>query len=354
MKRTIAPWLGALGATLALALPAAAATAAKAPACDRACLESFADRYMVALGKHDTRGLPWASFVKFTENNVALEIGDGAWGTVTEVLGGPTVLKVADPKTGNVAWWGAIRERDTESTYAMRMKVVGGKIAEVETTIARKINTGGGFNVDVSKLRHDPLWTEAVPAAKRMTREKLITYADGYFSTLELNDGVLRTDFSADCARMENGFMTAGNPDPKSGNSHNNCGDQFKTGSFHMDDRLRDRRYFLVDEERGIVMSAAYIDHAAYQTEITLANGTKRPAGIKAPHVWCLLEMFKVKDGKLARVEANFVAVPYRMPSPWVLDGNPTSHRLEDYPLPRDRVGRAMKTSAKTGKGGAK
>jgi hypothetical protein len=352
MKRTIAPWLaaGALGAALVAAQPVAAATA---PACDRACLEGFADRYMAALPKHDIRGLPWAGLVKFTENNVALEIGDGAWGTVTEVLGGPTVLKVADPKTGNVGWWGVIRERDTISPYAMRLKVVDGKIAEVETMIARK-GYGANFTADFAKMTHDPQWTETIPPAKRLSREKLISYADGYFSTLELNDGVLRTEFAADCARMEDGFLTAGNPDPKSGNSRNSCGDQFKTGSFHMDDRVRDRRHFLVDEERGIVMSAAYIDHAAYQTEITLTDGTKRPAGIKAPHVWCLIEMFKVKDGKLSRVEADFIAVPYRMPSPWVLDGAPTNNRLEDYPLPRDRVGRAMKTSAKTGKGGAK
>ena len=354
MKRTMAPWLaaGALAATLFAALPAAAA----GPVCDRACLEGFADRYMAALAKHDTRGVPWAGFVKFTENNVALEVGDGLWGTVTEVLGGPTVLKVADPKTGTVGWWGAVKERDVESPYAMRLKIVDGKIAEVETMISRKayMGGGGGFNVDVNKLRHDPLWTEALPAGQRMSREKLISYADGYFSTLELNDGVLRTEFAPDCARMENGFYTAGNPDPKSGNSHNSCGDQFKTGSFHIDDRVRDRRYFLVDEERGIVMSAAYIDHAAYQTEITLTNGTKRPSGIKAPHVWCLIEMFKVKDGKLARVEANFIAVPYRMPSPWVLDGNPTRNRLEDYPIPRERVGRAMKTSAKINAKGSK
>src|SRR3954470_20556506 len=148
MKTTIPSWLGAgaLSAALLLALPAAAA---KAPACDRACLEGFADRCMAALPKHDTRGLPWAPLVKFTENNVALEIGDGAWGTVTEVLGGPTVLKVADPKTGNVGWWGAIRERDVDSLYSMRLKVIDGKIAEVETMIVRK-GYGANFNVDVS------------------------------------------------------------------------------------------------------------------------------------------------------------------------------------------------------------
>jgi hypothetical protein len=58
--------------------------------------------------------------------------------------------------------------------------------------------------------------------------------------------------------------------------------------------------------------------------------------------------MFKVHNGKLSRIEAVFIAPPYRMPSPWVLDGAPTNNRLEDYPLPRQRKGREMlRTSAR-------
>ena len=328
----------AAGATL----PAAAATSA-APACNRACLEGVADAYMAALGKRDPRAAPLAKFVKFTENNIALEVGDGLWGTITKVSDGPSVLKVADPRTGMVGWWGVVSEGDVMSPIAVRLKVEAGKITEVETMVARKSYLGGNFPMDVSNLKHDPLWYQPLPANQRMSREKLISYADGYFSTLELNDGVLRTDFSADCARLENGLWTAGATDPKaSANSKLNCGPQFKTGAFHIDDRVRDRRYFLVDEERGIVMSAAWIDHAAMQTEIVLTDGTRRPSGLKAPHNWSLLEMFKVRGGQLARIEAAFVAVPYRSPSPWVLDGAPTRNKLTDYPLPRQRKGREM------------
>jgi hypothetical protein len=338
-----------LAAAAAALAGVAAAPQAKAatPACNRACLEGFADAYMAALAKRDPRGAPLAKYVKFTENNVALEIGDGLWGTVTGVSGGESVLKVADPRTGMVGWWGAVTERDVTSPIAVRLKIEGGKITEVETMVARKSYIGANFPMDVTNLKHDPLWYQPLPANQRLSREKLISYADGYFSTLELNDGVLRTAFAPDCARLENGLWTAGNPDPKaSANSRQDCGTQFKTGQFHIDDRVRDRRHFLVDEERGIVMSAGWIDHAASQTEITLTNGTKRPSGIKAPHNWSLIEMFKVHNGQLARIEANFIAVPYRMPSPWVLDGAPTNNRLTDYPLPRQRKGREMLPAA--------
>jgi len=41
----------------------------------------------------------------------------------------------------------------------------------------------------------------------------MISIADGYFSTLQLNDGTLFTEFTDDCNRIENGLQTTRNPD---------------------------------------------------------------------------------------------------------------------------------------------
>ena len=38
---------------------------------------------------------------------------------------------------------------------------------------------------------------------------------------------------------------------------------------------------------------------------------------MKSPHSFCLMEMFKIQDGKIRHAEAVFITVPYRMPSPW-------------------------------------
>ena len=39
------------------------------------------------------------------------------------------------------------------------------------------------------------------------------------------------------------------------------CADQFRLGQYIYDDRLRDRRFPLVDEEKGIVLAGGFIDH---------------------------------------------------------------------------------------------
>ena len=305
---------------------------AAAPACDHACLEGFADRYMAALTARDPRGAPWARLVKFTENNVALEIGDGLWGTVTGV--GPTVLKVADPKTGAVGLFGTVKERDVESFYAMRLKVESGRIAEVETLVNRKRDFGVGPYGDPAALAFDPLYKEPVPPAKRLSREKLVALADGYFSTLQQNDGTIRTAFDDGCLRQENGTLTAGHPDPKSGRAHLKCRQQFETGAYRWDDRVRDRRYFLVDEAHGLVMAAMFIDHSGKIVDYKLADGTPATSPFKSPHESHVLELFKVKDGKLIRIEAVFISTPYRMPSPWVLDGAATRNPQTGYGRP--------------------
>ena len=95
------------------------------------------------------------------------------------------------------------------------------------------------------------------------------------------------------------------------------CADQFRKGNYRYDDRLRARRYPLVDEERGLVFASAFIDHAGQLTTYKLADGTLAESPVRRPHTYYLMELFKIKDGKIQQVEAVFTTVPYHMPSPW-------------------------------------
>ena len=81
---------GLLLATIATASPSLAAKprSATPPECDKACLEGFVDRYLAALVAKTPGQLPWASHVRFSENNVMLLVGDGLWGTITGRGGG--------------------------------------------------------------------------------------------------------------------------------------------------------------------------------------------------------------------------------------------------------------------------
>ena len=287
--------------------------------CDRACLYGFLDKYLDALAKKDPSRLPLAQHARFSENSVELEIGDGLWNTIDGK--GKYDLRLADPKTGNVGWYGVVYEHGNPAAMAMRIKVQNGLMTEIETVVARREEGKPFPNPDPEKLKENPIWNEVVPPEHRVPRARMIDLADGYFSTLQLNDGKIFTQFDPECNRTENGVQTTNNPNMVLGGNNKiaalGCEGQFKLGAFRYDDRLRARRFPLVDEEHGIVMAGGFIDHSGRLTEITLTDGTMKKSSYKSPHSYCLFEIFKIVDGKIRQVEAVFPTVTYGIPTPW-------------------------------------
>jgi len=312
------PLIAAVLGALALGLASSPAKAADAPdrfvrpACDRACLEDFASRYMAALAAHNPNSLPLSEHVRFTENNVELKIGEGLWGTIDGPATKPLIF--ADPQRGQVGYFSLVLEGEELVYYAMRMKVEAGRIAEVETIVNRA--SYGQPHGDPTKYFHEPMMFTALKPEERRARERLVDIANGYFSTLQLNDGTLYTEFDPKCARLENGQGNAGYPDGKNEVFKMNCADQFRLGYYHANTRVRDRSYLVVDEERGLVLARGFIDHAGIDRKVRLTNG-QTVANRAHPHTWCMLELFKIVDGKITRIEAVFLAVPYSMPTPW-------------------------------------
>ena len=290
------------------------------PDCDRQCLYGFVDQYLVALVAREPARLPWAKDTKFTENNVELQIGDGLWGTITGR--GAEDLRAADSQNGQVAYFGVVDERGVQSFLALRMRIEDHKISEVETIVDRKGYGPGPFG-DPTTLKPVPVLLEDVPVGHRTPRERMMALADGYFDTLQLNDGAIFTQFTEDCSRRENGVWTANDPLPDPNSSYSaygkiSCEQGFKLGNYRWDDRLRARRFPLVDEEKGLVLAAGFIDHAGRLVSYTTTDGVKHDSPMKSPHSFCLLEMFKIIDGRIRHAESVFITVPYNMPSPWV------------------------------------
>jgi len=314
----------------ALALLAAQPVLAQAPGeasaviagdCDHTCLVGFARDYMRALASRDPSKAHLAPRVRFTENNVELSLGDGVWGTISKL--GDYKLKFADTQTGNVGFFGVLTETNASSGFALRLKIADRKITEAETVIVRVNDFGsltGGVNPFVNgKFVDKPILNENVAPNQRRPRERMISIADGYFDTLQLNDGTLFTEFDPACNRIENGLQTTNNPDTPLGKvSALGCAEQFKLGNYRYDDRLRARRFPLVDEERGLVLGMGFIDHSGRLGTYTLTNGKTAESVIRRPHSFALMELFKIVDGKIRQIEAVFITVPYYMPSPWV------------------------------------
>jgi hypothetical protein len=287
---------------------------ANLPTTTRAELYKALDSYVAALKAHDPTRVKWAVQVRNTENNVALMVGDGVWATNTAV--GPYDLRFADTQTGQVALFTTVAETDDTSAMALRLKVSNGLISEVETLIVRQQDSGIKF--EGQKFENQPAMNEVLPAVQRLQRERMVSFASGYFDTLQLNDGTLFTRFHANCKRIENGVQTTHNasfavvPVARLG-----CEEQFRMGNYRYDTRLRARRFMMIDEERGIVLAAGFIDHAGQIADYKLTDGTVVKSPVRRPHSFYLFEAFKLKDNSIEQIEANFITVPYNMPSPW-------------------------------------
>lgn len=282
----------------------------------RDSLYAALDAYRDALRRRDPSAVRWAPRVYNTENNVALMVGDGLWGTIVDF--GTYDLRFADPETGQVGWFGTVKEPLEESAITLRLGVdAEGRIEEVETLVVRQSDSGLRF--ENQRFQDKPILNEIVPPERRVPRERMISIANGYFDTLQLNDGTLFTKFHPDCNRVENGVQTTNNPEfskivPVAGLG---CEAQFRLGHYRYDDRLRGRRFPLVDEERGLVLAAGFIDHCGRLGEYRLTDGRVVTSPVRRPHTFYLFELFKIQDGMIWQIEANFITVPYHMPSPW-------------------------------------
>ncbi|HEV7715434.1 MAG TPA: hypothetical protein VGO53_07550 [Steroidobacteraceae bacterium] len=283
--------------------------------CDYKCLRGFVSGYMTALAKRDVTRVRFASNVRFTENNVELSLGhEGLWNTISGVA--PNALEAADVTTGEGAWIGTVEEHGEPAYFGMRLRVEDKQIVEVETIVVRKTGLPLPFG-DTKKLTHDPAFAEVLTPEQRRPRERLRAVADSYFNTVELNDGIVFAPFDSECARTENGIVTTAAGPGSSGDIAQGCENQFKLGIYRINKRIRERRYALIDEERGVVVSTGFFDHANTFDTYKTTDGKDRKTLLKWPNSISLVEAFKIRDGRIYRIEAIFTYVPYFMHSPF-------------------------------------
>ncbi len=281
---------------------------------DRQSLYLALERYLHALAQRDASAIEWASKALTSENNVMLPIGEGLWGTIERI--GDYQLRFADPSTRQVGYFGTVHEAIEESAFSLRLKFdADGRVVEAESVVVRQSDSG-------IKFENPRYWDKPILNANVLDgspRAEMIRLSNGYFDTLQLNDGTIHTRFHPDCQRVENGVQTTRNPDfgkivPVAALG---CEEQFRMGNYRYDDRLRGRRFPMVDEERGLVLAFGFIDHSGRLAEYQLTDGRTVRSPVRRPHSFYLAELFKIDGGAICQIEANFITVPYYMPSPW-------------------------------------
>lgn len=317
-----------LGAAAILASHADASTGPIPLNCDRACLEGVMNQYLAALAARDPKRLPLSADVKYTENDQLMNIGDGFWKTVESVGNYKHIF--ADPEFGQVAFMGTMHEAGQPLLMSLRLRIELGRITEIESVYFRQ-GGGGPANIpalDKPDYKPEDMWFKSIPPVQRLSRQEMISIADAYFSGLEHNDGkgVNGTGtypFTNDCDRIENGSHTTNVPRPPNEPKDAingfalDCMSQFKLGYYFVVQSIHDRRYPLVDAERGVVWSHAVFDQGTVNSGI-LSDG--RPytfRGFNRPSSILVTEAFLIENGKIRRVEMIGPAAFYHLNSAW-------------------------------------
>lgn len=305
----------ALGGLLLQASAALAQVYKYTPACDRACLTGFMDKYLEAQAAHRVAALPLAKTARLTENGVEIKPGEGFFRTAGE----PTYrLDIADPEMGGVASQLVVREGDAKVFQFVRLKVENGLITEVETIVARKGESGPMFVPDFATQPRTE-FTLSIREAERMSRLELMAVADAYWRALETNG---RPDYHPapllpGVIRIENGLPTSSGSGAHGGSTGGPEGippssapEQFNAGRF-ANRTIYDRRFPVVDVERGVILSIA---------RMGIEDGHPIPAHWQGGRP-LLAEFFAVQAGVIVAVEVVMKSnVPLEQSSGWPRD----------------------------------
>lgn len=272
--------------------------------CDRACLEGHVSTFLDALYANAPDAVPLTNGAKISDNNRLVSLQEAFWNDAEETA---YRWDIVNPRLGDVATEIVIRNSDGSYTMAVvRLKVQANSITEVEVIRANEGDAdrlwGPERLVDFPLSRN---LTNSIRVADRDSYYGLIAAAESYWRAFQTNgtDEYHPADLLFDAHRFENGLQTTGQfPD----GSFRSAPDGFDTGRF-MGRNLWDRRYPVVDEERGIVLSIVRFgikDGLESQSAVT---SNDRLVG----------EFFQVKNGMIQEVHAVLYNLPDEIPSVW-------------------------------------
>jgi hypothetical protein len=274
------------------------------------------DAYFTALAKGDPGLLPLADGARYTENGQEIPFGTGAWATVTGAAKQRSVT-VADPEQGQQAGWGLVGEAGADVLLGVRLRTdAAGLISEAEAFAVRSALFGPDFP---ARLREpSPQVGGIVEPAARASRAELMAAADAYFDGVQRDDADL-IPAADDCLRFENGAQTVLNP---AGDGHGpgsplgealglSVRDQVRLIGFPAIEKIRGRRYPVIDVERGLVLGLVFFDHPGP------VRGSASPARFAAPNTYMIWELFTVSGGLIRHIEAIMAMFPYGMRSGW-------------------------------------
>jgi hypothetical protein len=299
---------GLLG-IVALAAFAAGATPALAQApCDRACLTTFIDAYFAALIANDARALPQAARSRITQNGSEKRLADTFWDGAQQIA---YRFDIVNTNRGDTGTETVIVNADGSKTmHMLRLKVAGGAITEIETI---KANQGDADRLwDPDRLTTvSPDLQLTIREAERDSYYALIATAEAYWRAFQTNGtpDYHPAPLLPDARRFENGLQTTA---VVRDGVYQSAQRGFDEGRF-LNRNIWDRRYPVVDEERGIVLSIVRFGiKGGAQSQSTVTSNDRLVA-----------EFFAVKRGQIQEIQAVLFNLPDAQPTGWPPDTGP-------------------------------
>ena len=194
--------------------------------------------------------------------------------------------------------------------HALRLKVSNGTITEIETI---KANRGEADRLwDPDRLTTvSPDLQLSIREAERDSYYELIATAEGYWRAFQTNGtpDYRPARLLPDTRRFENGLQTTG---LVRDGQYVSAQSGFDAGRF-LNRNIWDRRYPVVDEERGIVLSIVRFGiKGGAQSQSTTTSNDRLVA-----------EFFAIKHGYIQEIQAVLFNLPDEQPTGWAPDTGP-------------------------------
>ena len=308
--------------------------------CNRECLYQFVDKFFDAMLSRCPCNLALAPNAKYTENELAVDPGEGMWKTFSGR--GTYRIYLADPANGEAGYYGDVTEDNglLVGMIAVRMKVKDHRITELETiTVREQKRPKGGLGLNTAGVMTPRMLDELDPAGfispevallepigAAETRDQLVAATKGYFEAYAQGKGS-SAPFAVECSRRENGFAATNNPDgpvpdtaqPAFHLFSESCAGELDRGFFSAIAKVRDPRPLVVDEKQGLVLNLAFFDNEGDVKSVNVpgVGAVAVPAAYQRPMTFIEPQLFKVVGGKIRAIDGLSWAVPFGMPSGW-------------------------------------
>jgi len=275
----------------------------------------------------DGEAPPLADAARITENDRELTAGETALSGATRL--GQYRIAAHDESSGQSALCGQMWFGDVAAVCGVRIRCDGGRISEVEI-IRSPSRFPGSTGVEASELGAvRPPFGRIVPLERRLSRERLVAIAGGYYEAVNLERPELAR-LEPNGARIEAGTQITGNPAFRfdfyqglDGQALPNFGEwtareQFERGLWNAD-LVPEVRFPVVEPRYGLVFAFMTYCPWGKRAEVDVVGvGRVGPAGDPARRVALnAMEVFRIDHDRIEEMESVWSIEPGGYRNSW-------------------------------------